>query len=86
MVEPTALRIMAGYLIGLGFETGSDLSSAGWRGFQITAHSSFELGSSNPVVSDGIDVLALGTRLFSFCRKELKIPDLHRVIVKETSV
>src|SRR5260370_22583139 len=53
---------------------------------QITAHSSFELRSSNPVVSGGIDVFALGTGLFSSCREQLKISDLHRVIVNETFV
>src|ERR1700730_623333 len=53
---------------------------------QITAHSSFEFRSCNPVISDRLEVFTLGTCLFGFCAKELKIINLHRVIVNETFV
>src|SRR5580700_8442185 len=51
---------------------------------QITAHSSFEFRSANPVIPDRLKVFALGTRLFGFRAKELKILNLHRVILRET--
>jgi len=38
---------------------------------QITAYSSFEFRSCNPVISDCLKVFALGTRFFGFCAKEL---------------
>src|SRR5260370_24839599 len=53
---------------------------------EITADCSFEFCASNPIVSDGLEILTFGTRLFRPGCKKLKIVHLHRIVILETLV